>query len=186
MQGPDDRADAADAEPGADARRSQIGRIVARRQRVQAGLAADDAPAGDEHDDVQHRQRKSRLADERNADVATANVNANIGMNPRAQMIQASPNAPTCRRLAATCRAASPSAVVAHAGLKNVGNQPDNEYSMRMFMKFTIQSSTVHERAAFAEQVPERHASLARLVGMNCVFASMRNVGSSSFSHRAS
>ena len=63
----DNGSDASDAKSGAHAGRANVGWVERARERVEPRLASDDAPAGNEDDDVEQGERNARLADQRYA-----------------------------------------------------------------------------------------------------------------------
>src|SRR6185503_6176894 len=66
--GADNCAHSTNAQPRTDASGSQIRWVIGRRKCVESRLAADNAPARNEHDDAEQSKRDTRLADHRNAD----------------------------------------------------------------------------------------------------------------------
>ncbi len=65
---PEHGAEAADAERPGDTRRADAGRVDHSRQRVDAGLAADDEGAAEEHHDRQRHRVTVNAADQRDCD----------------------------------------------------------------------------------------------------------------------
>src|SRR5215470_5292697 len=64
----DDGTHAPDAKPCAHASGSNVGRVIRTRECVQAGLTANDAPAGYEDDDIEESEREGGLAYQGHAD----------------------------------------------------------------------------------------------------------------------